>query len=217
MTPQLALLAFASCFLQDQPEEIAKNDLPKEGVCVVCSQGQKGHGQERVAAGVRYKGADYYFCSIREVKSFKNDPDSFIPPVLPRPLPALNWKDINGNIWSQESFADRVVLIDFWATWCAPCKEMFPIFDSIVAKYASQKFVLLSVSVDQKKQDFDKYMKKRIFPNPVVLDDKGDFAKLNVRSIPATFLIKNGQIINQWVGKQTESDLRQAIDLALKD
>src|SRR5262249_44368834 len=79
---------------QDSPVDIPKKDLPKLAHCVVCEASGSAHGEERPAAGVRYKGKGFYFCSVKEVAVFKKDPEAFMPPVLPRPAPTFELKNL---------------------------------------------------------------------------------------------------------------------------
>jgi thiol-disulfide isomerase/thioredoxin len=211
------ILAIAAtvAFAQDVPQPIAKKDLPKLAQCSVCTARGTPMGMEKPAAGLMYKGKAYYLCNTKELAEFKKDPEAFVPPVLPRPMSAFDLADLTGKKWDADAMSGKVVLIDFWATWCKPCKEMFPILDKLVAKYRDRSFVLLSVSVDQKQADLDKYLRGHSFPNPVVHDSSGLFGKWGIRSIPATFLIKDGQVIAQWVGKQSEKALDEAILKAL--
>ena len=83
------LLMGPGALAQDTPEDIAKKDLPKKATCVVCASNGEGHGEEKPAAGVRYKGKSYFFCNAREAVTFKQDPEAFMPPVLPRPRTTL--------------------------------------------------------------------------------------------------------------------------------
>lgn len=206
-----ALIAVA----QDKPTDIAKKDLPKEAECIVCTSHGAGHGKEKPAAGVMYKGNAYYFCNAKEVPEFKKDPEAFMPPVLPREMPAFSIADTTGKVWNAEAMKGKLVLIDYWATWCGPCKEMFPILDRLHAKYKKRGFEMLSVSVDQEKSDLDKFLKTKKFPNPVLHDTTQTYGKWGVRSIPATFLIKDGKIVAQWVGKVSEKELASAIEANL--
>lgn len=211
MNTFIALVTLATIGLQDKPQDIAKKDLPKEAECAICSMAGEGHGKEKAAAGVLYKGVAYYFCNTKEVAVFKKDPDAFVAPILPRPMAEFSLKDTDGKVWNSEAFKGKLVMIDYWATWCKPCKEMFPTFDKLHAKYQDKGFVLLSVSVDEKKSDLDKFLKGHKFPNPVLHDTVGTYGKWGVRSIPATFLIKDGQVIAQWTGKQKHETLENAI------
>src|SRR5687768_263175 len=163
-------LATAVAAAQDKPTDIAKKELPKEAECVVCTSNGETHGKEKPAGGVMYKGTAYYFCNAKEIPLFKKDPEAFMPPVLPREMPDFSISDTSGKTWNAEAMKGKLVLIDYWATWCPPCKEMFPVLDKLHAKYKQRGFELLSVSVDQKKADLDKYLKSKKFPNPVLHD-----------------------------------------------
>ncbi len=211
MKTLLALIAIISLGGQDKPQDIAKKDLPKEAECIICSMGGEDHGKEKPAGGVLYKGKSYYFCNTKEIAEFKKDPEAFMAPVLPRPMPEFSLNDSTGKTWNAEAMKGKLVLIDYWATWCGPCKAMFPTLDKVYAKYKDKGFVLLSVSIDEKKADLDKYLKGHKFPNPVLHDQAGIYGEWGVRAIPATFLIKDGQVVAQWVGKMTEKQLDVAV------
>lgn len=211
MTALLALAALA----QERPVDIAKKDLPKAAECVVCSQNGEEHGMEKPVAGVVFRGKNYYFCHAGEVKTFKADPEGFLPPVLPRPMPAFDLADSTGKRWNGGAFKDRTVLIDWWASWCGPCKDMMPILDKIVERNRGAGLELLSVSIDEKRRDFEGFVSKRKFGNPVLWDDKQTWSGFGVKVIPMLFLVKDGQIVAQWRGKQKSEVIEQAVKKAL--
>lgn len=202
--------------LQDSPVAIPANELPKKAPCVVCEAGGSGHGEEKPAAGLRYKGKEYFFCNKNEPAVFKKDPEAFMAPVLPRPMPKFDLADTSGKAWNADSFKDKVVLVDFWATWCAPCKEMKPILDKVRTELAPNGFEVLSVSIDEKKATLDKYLPKAKFINPVLWDSNATFAAWNVRAVPAFFVVRNGEVVAQWVGKKKLDEVRAAIKPWLK-
>lgn len=210
----LAVIVAAFAFAQDKPQAIDKKDLPKTAVATFCGADGKTE-MEKPSVGYRFKGKSYYFCDKAAIDAFLKDPIGFLPPALPRPMTEFAIADTTGKVWNAESMKDKVVLIDFWATWCGPCKQMMPALDKVAAKYKDSPFALLSVSVDAKKPDFDKFIKGHKFPNPVLHDSAKTFEKWGVKSIPATFLVKNGQVIGQWTGIQTEKTLSAAIDAAM--
>ncbi|BBO23173.1 MAG: redoxin domain-containing protein [Fimbriimonadaceae bacterium] len=207
------LLAFASLVSmgQDTPTDIAKKDLPKEAKCLLCPN----DGPEKPAGGLMYKGNAYYFCNTKEIAAFKKDPDAYVPPVLPRPVPEFALVDTTGKTWDAESMKGKLVLVDFWATWCAPCKAMMPMLDKLHARYKEKGFEILSVSIDEKQPNLDKFLKGHKFPNPVLHDDQRTWQKWGVKNIPAMFLVRDGQIIAQWTGKQTEKTLEAGISANL--
>lgn len=212
----ISALFVALIGIQDVVIDIPKGELPKAEHCVVCTSNGEDHGTEKPVAGVRYKGKSYYFCNAKEVSAFRKDPESFMPPVLPRSMPKFDLVDVTGKVWNEEMLQGKVVLIDYWATWCVPCREMKPIVDRVRKQFLDKGFEVLSVSIDEKRADLDKFLKKNKFDNPVLHDQKQTWANWRVRVVPSFFLVKDGLIIAQWTGKVTEKNLRVSVDNALK-
>ncbi|GAB6164036.1 thioredoxin TrxA [Thermostilla marina] len=88
---------------------------------------------------------------------------------------------------------DGVALVDFWATWCGPCRMIAPVIEQLAAEYEG-KAKICKVDVDQS-------------PNLA--------GKYGVSSIPTLLIFKNGQVVNQFLGVQDKSRLAEAIDAAL--
>lgn len=198
--------------VQDVPQDVAKKDLPKAAECVVCTAKGAGHEEEKPAAGVAYKGKTYYFCNAKEVAEFKKNPDFYTPLELPMALPAFGLKDQSGRVWDAEAFKGKLVLLDYWATWCKPCLALKPKLDKIRDAYRDKGFEMVSVSIDEKPDVLEKFLKKTPFDNPVVHDDKQTWAKLKILAIPALFLVKDGQVVAVYKGspnvKEIESDVK---------
>src|SRR5688572_11718521 len=140
-----ALMAASMIALaQDAPVEIPKAELPKKAVCAICT----GEGEEAVNAGIRYKGKNFYFCEVKEIELFRADPDAYVAPVLPRPAGALPLTTLDGVKKSLADYKGKVVLVDFWATWCGPCIKAMPDLQKLHNKQSSNGFAVLGVSVD---------------------------------------------------------------------
>ena len=221
MKPAIALVVMVFGMFarsQDAPQDIRKNELPKKAPCIVCAAGGEAHGEEKPAAGVRYKGKSYYLCNAGEVSRFKADPEAFIPPVLPRPAPALAAKNLDGEAVNLADFKGKVVLLDFWATWCAPCVAAMPDIDRLHKKLAERGFTALGVSIDEGGAKVVRpFIEKKKFTYPILLDEFKAWKSWHVQSIPAMFLIdKSGQIVRQWVGKVDKAGLEKSVTDLLK-
>lgn len=216
MTAIFSIIAISTALLaQDKPQDIAKKDLPKKAECVVCSAGGEVHGDEKPAAGVMYKGKAYYFCNVKEVETFKKNPDFYMPLELPMPLPELKLTDTTGKKWDAEAFKGRTVLLDYWATWCKPCLALKPKLDKIRDTYKEKGFEVFSISIDEKQTDFDKFFQKTKWDNPVALDTSQSWAQFRIVSIPFLALVKDGQVIQVFKGsidgKKVESAVKSAV------
>lgn len=101
----------------------------------------------------------------------------------PVPLPGVRlaelWaglevRDIDGRSWTTADFEGRVVLLDFWATWCAPCLADFPHIERARAAYASRGLVVVSVSLDRcSRRDLRSFGRRQGITWPVVFDGRG--------------------------------------------
>lgn len=216
----MSLIAFcllSSAIKQDSPVEIPKAELPKAAVCMVCRANGSGEAEEKPVAGVRFKGKEFYFCNKSEVEVFKQNPNLYIPLVLPMKLPSLNLTDFSGKVWNAEAFAGRLVLVDYWATWCKPCLAMKPGLDKIRDKYKGQGFEILSVNIDVKKEACTKFLEKNKWANPVAWDSQKTWAPLKVVAIPALFLVKDGQIVDEFRGSADLKQIEAAVQLRIKE
>ena len=92
----------------------------------------------------------------------------------------------------------KYILIDFWASWCAPCRKEIPNLKTLYAKYAAKGFEIVSVSVDQNEADWKKALLAEQLPWPNFRDQSGIANLYQVRTIPCTFLLNaNGVIMEE--------------------
>jgi thiol-disulfide isomerase/thioredoxin len=103
---------------------------------------------------------------------------------------AIKLQDINGNTLTKDDFTGKITLINFWATWCAPCIEEIPSLNRLKNKMAGLPFELISINYAENKKTIKDFMKEVNVEFPVLLDHNGDFAKkFNVIVYPSTFVI----------------------------
>ena len=118
------------------------------------------------------------------------------------PFPGFNEMDVAGKPLSIASGKGRVVLIDFWATWCGPCRAELPNVLATYRKYHDQGFEIIGVSLDQDQARLTNFTKSMFMTWPQYFDGKGWQNKLalkyGIESIPATFLLDGeGKIIGK--------------------
>ena len=110
---------------------------------------------------------------------------------------AFSGQTLDGKTISLESYKGKVVLLDFWATWCEPCVEELPTIEANYNKYHAQGFEVIAISVDQE-EALRAFLEKYDLPWPQILDahEKNGIAKTyGVRAFPTSFLIdKDGNI-----------------------
>ncbi|MCQ2959001.1 MAG: TlpA family protein disulfide reductase [Bacteroidales bacterium] len=116
--------------------------------------------------------------------------------------------DENGKMINLESLRGKVVLVDFWASWCRPCRMEIPNFKKMYEAYHEAGFDIYSVSVDNDPMAWKKALAQEKMPWTNVRDDKKIYGNMfNVSSIPFTILIdKNGKIIAKGLRGQDLSD-----------
>ncbi len=107
---------------------------------------------------------------------------------------------------SLQDFRGKVVYLDFWASWCSPCRTSFPLLNKLHQKLKSQGFEVVAVNVDDNKADGEKFLKEFGVDFTVLRENKVELSdKLGVESMPTSFII-NKQGVIQHVHKGFTSD-----------
>jgi len=113
----------------------------------------------------------------------------------------------------------KVVYVDFWASWCGPCKQSFPFMNDLQAKYRAQGFEILAVNLDAKRDDADKFLAEVPAQFTLAFDAKGDSAKrFEIKGMPSSYLIgRDGKVVAAHKGfkEQDRKDLEMRISQAL--
>ena len=184
--------------------------LPKEAICIACQVTEGATKPEKVAASSVYQGVPYYFCAQKCKEEFDADPVAYLPPVLPRPAPKFALANLAGEKTALENFRGKVVLIDFWATWCKPCVKSMPALQKLHGQFSPQGFTVLGISIDEEgTKKVEAFIKKHQVAYPILLDAETSPAweAYKVKVIPALFLVdQEGQIVRQWIG---EADMKE--------
>ena len=132
----------------------------------------------------------YSRMKINPIKGNKKAPDFFL-------------KDLSGKEVEIRQFKGKVVFLNFWATWCGPCKEEMPSLEFLHRQFKEKNFVLVTISVDYEGiKPVQEFMSKQQYTFPVLLDPQGETLDLfEVKGIPTTFLIdKKGKMAGKAIG-----------------
>jgi thiol-disulfide isomerase/thioredoxin len=131
----------------------------------------------------------------------------------PQTAPDFTLKSIDGQPVTLSSFRGKVVLLDFWATWCTPCRSEIPRFIEWQQKYRDKGFVVLGVSMDDSSKDAANYAREMKMTYPVVMatSDVAD-SYGGVLGLPVNLLIsRDGRIISKDVGATDLNALEKQI------
>jgi len=135
------------------------------------------------------------------------------------PFPPLASAGLEGTL---PATAGQVVLVDFWASWCAPCKASFPAYARLQGDYAARGLVILAVSVDQTASAFTTFVRRLNPPFPTVRDSGQKLVRaVDVPTMPSSYLVgRDGKVRfvhAGFYGERTESELRQEIESLLRE
>ena len=161
------------------------------------------------------KSADHILASIKEQQEAKKIQAKLIPGAK---FPDFDEKDVEGKPVSVGHYKGKVVLVDFWATWCGPCVGELPNVLKTYEKHHSKGFEIVGISLDEDRDKLTEFTKQRNMPWQQYFDGKGWNNKLaekyGVKSIPCTYLLDGeGNIIaSNLRGAALEEAVAKALD-----
>ncbi len=138
----------------------------------------------------------------------------------PGAFPDLRSFGLEGKL--SEKLAGQVVLVDFWASWCGPCKESFPAMEELNEQYADRGLTIVAVNEDEKREDMERFLGRMPVSFAVVRDSKHKLiAAVNVETMPTSFLIgRDGKVRythSGFRGDETVKQYHDEIELLLKE
>ena len=134
-------------------------------------------------------------------------------------LPDLAEAGLEGALPDVEG---KVVMIDFWASWCVPCKATFPVMDELYSKYKDRGFQIVAISVDEKKKAIDKFVDRMKPSFPVAHTKSREFLdSVKPQAMPTSFLVDRNGVIRYmhlgWGGTQMKLELEAQITELLEE
>lgn len=113
---------------------------------------------------------------------------------------------LDGTDYTLSSLKGKVVLIDFWATWCPPCRSSIPVFINLYNKYNEKGFIVLGISREERTV-LKGFQDANMIPYPILLDNKNIAQEYGVTAIPTIFIIdKKGKVRKTQLGFSPEAE-----------
>ena len=127
--------------------------------------------------------------------------------------PDFTLKDFNGNQVSLSDFKGKVVVLNFWATWCGPCREEIPHMDALYKQYKEQGLVVIGINAEANHKNVEKFAEAKM-SYTVLLDGEAQGREYGVTGIPCTFYVDRKGIVRHrdvGFGPGKEKEIQQKI------
>ena len=118
------------------------------------------------------------------------------------PVPDFTLNDLNDQTVSLDDYKGKIVFVDFWASWCPPCRQSIPVVESLYEEYKNNKdVVILGINMNEDKSVISQFVLDNNINYKVLIGDAKVASNYNIRGIPAFFIIdQTGKIYNKYVG-----------------
>jgi thiol-disulfide isomerase/thioredoxin len=122
-----------------------------------------------------------------------------------QPAPQFALPGASGQV-SLSALKGKVVYVDFWASWCGPCKQSFPWMNDMQAKYGAQGLTIVGINVDKKRADADAFLANTPAKFTVAYDEQGTTpTAYKVKGMPSSYLVgRDGKVIATHTGFRPE-------------
>ncbi len=135
-------------------------------------------------------------------------------------FPELTTFKLEGKL--PDNLRGKVVLVDFWASWCGPCKLSFPVMEDLHQRYHERDLVVIAVNVDEGAADMQSFLKKHSTGFAVVRDASQKLvARAAITTMPTSFLLDRAGKVrfvhHGFLGDKTKKEYEQEVELLLKE
>ncbi len=127
----------------------------------------------------------------------------------------LTFESLDGRKVSISEYEGKVVLVNFWATWCPPCKEEMPLFEDIQNKYRDKNFQIVAINMDTNESALREYVRTNNFSFDIYKGNQEDLRNLGISGFPTSYLLdKEGKVCKVKLGiyKEVEEDIKELIE-----
>ncbi|HEU5247888.1 MAG TPA: TlpA disulfide reductase family protein [Candidatus Udaeobacter sp.] len=134
-----------------------------------------------------------------------------------KPAPDWELKNLEGKVVKLSEFRGKVVILDFWATWCGPCRVEIPHFVELQKQYRDKGLAVIGVSLDEQGPEVVKKFVKQFGVNyPVVIGNEKIADAYGIEGLPTTFVIdRHGRIVSWYIGYNDKAVFEKEIQSQL--
>jgi thiol-disulfide isomerase/thioredoxin len=153
------------------------------------------------------------FIGFLPVTGISSAPGDAAPPFS---LPTLD----TAQEISLADFRGKVVYLDFWASWCGPCRKSLPLYEEMKEQFSPERFQIVAINLDEDRQDAVRFLEQHPVSYTVLLDPAGTTAsQWQMQAMPTSFLLDGeGRVIKSWAGfypshlEDIENEIRAALE-----
>jgi len=110
--------------------------------------------------------------------------------TLQSPAPDFTLKSRSGENLKLSELRGEVVMVNFWASWCGPCRQEMPLLDHLYKRYSPMGFTILGVNVEENSADAEKVLEEIPVSFPILFDSRNQVSKVyDINAMPSTFLV----------------------------
>jgi peroxiredoxin len=195
---------------------ILKSPTKRPGKCIVIERLPSKLGEMKAALAVIFLVVFAVF-SVALKTELRRDKSPIAALKINSQMRDFSLPDTNGKaVKLSEMMRDKkIVLVNFWASWCGPCRVEMPSFEKLYNEEKNNGFIILAISEDDQRPKLDQYLKQRPVSFPVLIDVDGALAKqLKVQSLPTTVLVEHDGKIRE-VHEGVQPYLQYSVQAAL--
>lgn len=133
-----------------------------------------------------------------------------------KPAPEFTFTDLQGKQVALSAYKGKTVLLDFWATWCGPCRADAPALDQLYEKYSGKDLMIIGVSVDEDRAIVEKFLSKHPHPYPIVLTTENEMPRAYQIGVFPTYIVidADGNVATATEGDKGFASLRKLLQKA---
>ena len=120
------------------------------------------------------------------------------------PVPGFTLPDLEGRMHALDELRGKVVVLNYWATWCPPCIYEMPSLNTLYERYRGQGFIVLGISVDEDQEQYESFLNQSNISFPTVRDpERSISARYGTLKYPESYLIsRDGRVLRKYMGPE---------------